>query len=160
MGDKSVEVPNPKRISRMIVAQLPNMKVGISFKHIFTLAMVRGAKQKTRITHCALFEIPEEEKKSIKVLCVGVAKCSIHDNFDKSKGRKVALTRALLTGDHLFSGPESKGLRELIWAAYLNRGNGVQILPPKSGAPVLDGIVVNETKLLPALLDEDPVVIH
>jgi hypothetical protein len=167
----------PKRNKKMIVVQLPDKKVGISFKHLFTMAVVRGTRQKTRLTHCAIFAVPEEKvskDEKLMVITFGVAKCSAQDNFNRAKGRKVSLTRALLTGDHEFNNFDVKGNlkpdwfnikanREIIWKTYFESiASKYPVAPPApEGAPVLEGSILGEQKLLTGLTsDEEPVVVH
>lgn len=151
----------PKSRGSMMVIPLPNkgIEVGIIFRHFHGKAFVRGKEQMAQMTRCSIFELAEPgEKTEPKLITFGVAKCSDRDQFNKETGRKISLTRALLQGTHFLSEStlERKEDRGTIWAYYRNRN-----LPPptneENGAdqPAIDGVVVNEQKLLEA---ENPVV--
>jgi len=154
---KKMEVLSPKA-NQMLIVDLGNKKVGIQFRHQAVKTLVRGENIHTRLTHCGIFEIPKEEKGEIKKLAFGVAKCSEHDNFCKEKGRKVALTRALLQGASEFSGVSQshKDLRGKVWEAYRNRGASQNINPPEGG----EGGAVLDAEVIAAPVVEVPVVVH
>jgi len=52
-------------------------------------------------------------------LALGTAYCSEHDNFDRNKGRKLSLSRAL---DELFG--QDRETRKLFWNEYYKMRNG------------------------------------
>ncbi len=52
-------------------------------------------------------------------LLMGTAFCSVNDQFNKARGRKFALDRALRTGDVVIPRAE----RSKIWESYHARGN-------------------------------------
>jgi len=77
----------------------------------FTLAH-EGAVPKLnrrRVTTCRVFLTSEEGRTPIAEL-IGSTRCSRRDQFEKSKGRKIALTAALSS--------LSKDMRSDLWAAY------------------------------------------
>lgn len=153
-----MEIPNPRKDSRMLIVQLPTKRIGITFRHLKVDTLKHGVPMETRVTHCGIWELPDEDKEAIK-LTYGVATCSPKDNFSKEKGRKCALTRALLQGDHEFNNYDLNGelkpnwvdikeSREMIWNAYRNRGES-SAPPNPEGAPIVEGVVINVPKLLP-----------
>ena len=52
-------------------------------------------------------------------LSIGTTICSEQDNFDRKKGRKIALARALSIG---FPGYDNKPLRTAIWKGLVEKG--------------------------------------
>lgn len=57
-------------------------------QHIMTMEPIR-------YTVCQVFVLNLSNKKDVKLLAEGVARCSSLDNFDKEVGRKESLTRAV-----------------------------------------------------------------
>lgn len=125
----------------MIKIQLPTRLVAIGFSHPVqneALAPQKGSLIaeviKVRYSHCFIVELvdPKDESK-YKFISEGVARCSPKDLFEKEKGRRVALTDALLEVK-LLNGSKGKRTllkaktdlnkeeRKLIWDGYFNRG--------------------------------------
>ena len=52
-------------------------------------------------------------------LSIGTSICSMLDNFDRKKGRKIALARALSVG---FPGYDNKPMRTAIWKGLVEKG--------------------------------------
>ena len=157
-GENNVELPQ-KGTKGMIIVQLPDKRIGIRFRHMHTGAIVHGVNKKVRLTHCSIYDITDDPEDPHK-LAYGVAKCSDNDQFVKEKGRKVSLTRALLSGDTELSAEGAKAIRTIIWETYRNRGKVSFVPPTDEGAPAIEGLVINEQKLIPALLEEVPAVTH
>ena len=84
----------------MIRVELPSRTIGLSFKHIsnppYSLLpydiSYNCPHQISHRTWCIIYEIKGEDAAE---LSHGKADCSILDNFNKSKGRKIALERAM-----------------------------------------------------------------
>ena len=72
----------------------------------------RKARWTTAISSCYLFD-PDG-----KPLGGAFARCCYPDNFNRETGRKLALSRALLS---LFPGAAGQAARAKIWAAYRER---------------------------------------
>lgn len=143
---------DPQDSKGMLRITLGQRTLGLQFRHLSTKAMVRGIEQQTRLTYCGVYELPEDPKVKPTKITFGVAKCSGSDNFSREIGRKISLTRALLSGTHEFSTTEAKGTREVIWNAYRMRGTTsfTETPPVVQQQEVIEGIVLNEQKLLEA----------
>lgn len=68
-------------------------------------------------TICEIYQI--DENKTRVVIGVGVAKCSYPDKFDKNKGRKISLQRAINTTTII----PSPNDRKKFWEAYYKMRN-------------------------------------
>ena len=64
-------------------------------------------------TQCSIMKI-EDNKADEEVIAVGLASCSIYDQFKYAVGRKLALKRAIEDFN------VSKNDRSIIWTAYFN----------------------------------------
>ena len=125
----------------MIQVDLERMKIALIFSHPKD-SKAKKNKPK-RYTLCNIVEIMPDGR--FKPLIEGQTKCSAQDNFDKARGRKLALKRALC--QHVFN-PKRREVcrkcggnylnyivlrltradRETIWRAYHDR----DARPPKS----------------------------
>lgn len=94
-----------------------SVKIAFTFNH----AMVDASVRPHRRTRCDLFKVldtmDEHGKPKLQLISAGIAHCGIFskDSFNKEKGRKLALARALkmagLTRDE----------RLRVWEAYFSR---------------------------------------
>lgn len=102
----------------MIQATVNGHTISLGFRHTplpqEDLPKVRWKE----LTSCVLLLEPERDGEGRRILGTGVAKCSQKDVFDKERGRKLALTRALAVA---FPYEVGKPLRTAIWAAYHGR---------------------------------------
>ncbi len=118
----------------MISVKLSNRSIGIGFKHTQRRVKIIPSDPRwrpttigmgeamgiDRFTTCQLFDLGSETSGKVSTFLVteAVATCHPFDQFRKSAGRKVALTRALAKLKL------SKADRTTVWNAYLNRGEG------------------------------------
>lgn len=166
-----MDIPNPKDSRGMLrVSGVGDKVIGIQFRHIKTKTFVGQQEKSLRITHCGLFELEADEKAAPIKISYGVAKCAEADNFSRERGRKLALARALASGDHQFASDveildgtgvvlrkaasgEVKRLREIVWKTYFDRiPKGKVEDPTPVVQETVDGIVVKPV--------EEPVVLH
>ena len=64
-------------------------------------------------TVCTIYECSDQDPKKFKELVRAHAACSLKDRFNKEKGRKVSMARALTPWDRSF--------RTVVWKAYFAR---------------------------------------
>lgn len=78
----------------------------------------------SRQTECYIMELSEENGvRNRRIICSAAAVCHPADQFNRDRGRKISLTRAL-SSMYPRSGENAslnKELRRKFWAAYLNR---------------------------------------
>lgn len=93
--------------------ELPSITLGIVFIHSQVkqedLSKFGLVSNTIRSTHCELYNIMSGVT---KLISEATARCSVDDNFKKSTGRKIALTRALRKTGF------GKAERRLVWEAY------------------------------------------
>lgn len=93
----------------MIRIKLDDVRtVGLQFSYPKVLSGLRT-------TRCELYDLPESHLKREVFIAMGTAKCSKLDNFEKEKGRKTALARAMKNARL------HKDVRVKIWSGYFNR---------------------------------------
>ena len=121
----------------LLVVDLGRTKLGLTFEHPREIGS--DGKLYPVKTKCRLFGIRDGGEPLM--IAKGDAKCCALDNFNKSKGRKLALTRAIANLKTL-----TKAERTRIWEAYLSRGgNPAPIVPPTSSpAPVVEGLTTED----------------
>lgn len=109
----------------MLKAKLSDGRIfGIAFGHPVLQTTIAGHLLKVRVTRCELFEIFTGPLARERLIASEIAKCSPQDNFEKERGRKIALTRAIRAAKL------QKPDREALWEAYLYRDAA-----PKDPAP-------------------------
>lgn len=103
----------------MIKARLQSGKlIGISFSHILKDADKQLKKNELPWTHettCYVHEVDGVAGTWKEMLGMGQSRCSPSDTFNKEKGRKIALVRAL--DDAAFNRSD----RGAVWDAYFGR---------------------------------------
>ena len=107
----------------ILIVNLGATTLGLAFEY------TRGDNHQPHATKCRLFGIREGGEPIL--LAKGKADCSPLDNFNKSKGRKLALTRALKKLTTL-----TKLERQAVWEAYLNRRNTDVVAQAVEAEPV------------------------
>ena len=113
----------------LLTVDLGKTTLGVAFEH--PRVTENNGTQKPIATRCQLYGI-RNGGEPLRI-AEGKATCSHLDNFRKSVGRKIALTRALKKLTTL-----TKDERAKVWAAYLNRLQSV----PKTEMPQADTTVV------------------
>lgn len=109
----------------MIIVELPNFKVGVTFQHRPykkpTFDKATSKHFMNGVTYCEIHKIGPQGAIDTHVLSVGIGICKVPDTFTKKIGRKHSLTSALSkhergdpTRPFIFNRIE----RERIWHAY------------------------------------------
>lgn len=74
------------------------------------------------LTQCFIDEVIDEAgKPTFRQVAAGQARCDKYDTYDKEKGRRLSLDRALKQAF-----PEDRVTRVLFWEIYMNRKPTVQ----------------------------------
>ena len=97
----------------MIIVPVGKKLLGLAFTHQMSPADPPKRLNASRTTICDLFDLPEG--KDPILLNKGRAFTHYYDTFQREKGRKIALRRALTV-------ISDKKIRQVIWLAYHLRG--------------------------------------
>ncbi len=97
-------------------------EVAFTFAHYRDIDVIIDNKRGDIITDATTCKVIVPGEKPV----LGVATCSLYDNFDKDKGRKIALERALdsttelapLSTQPRISTPDRRAVRKGIWDRY------------------------------------------
>lgn len=109
----------------MIIEAL-GRKYQIGFSHDAPIRDEKGNQVKcTRCTECYITELIElDDRRARQIVSQGLAMCNKQDQFNRDRGRKLALTRALAKIFPHIEGTEGDMFREvrrMFWHVYLNR---------------------------------------
>lgn len=117
----------------MLKAKLSDGRIfGITFAHPTLQTEIGAHILKVRVTRCDLFEIFTGPLARERPIASEIAKCSPRDNFEKERGRKIALTRAIEAAKL------PKKDRSILWEAYLYRdASPKDPTPPVSPTPAV-----------------------
>jgi len=126
----------------MIIIKLAKRLIGLYFRHPINKISPKGYNDviEQRSSLCHIIELKNINDKNGKIIITGQVKLCSGDRWEREKGRKYALKKALSNAQF------SRDEREIIWKAYHNRK--APPITPKEPAPakisLMDKIIGNK----------------